>query len=226
MFFRSAVLVSLATAGFAADPTVPSLNVPACPDKGTVIYKTSVPDRTAFPKTQVDLCYDSSAIHLTFTAYKETNFFYNASAMTNDEIYNFEVMEAFIYHGKQDPQHYLEIEIAPNNVTYNAFVYNPSKVRAAGAEFGHEFITDIYGYGMQTTTKLDRAKKLWTSKFRVPLGIFNIDNRTACGTDWRMNFFRTIVSPATYPNQTLGGWSPPNLASFHITPYFGHVKFV
>lgn len=43
--------------------------------------------------------------------------YYNESYTTNDPIWRFEVMEAFIALGTNDPQTYLEFEIAPNNVT-------------------------------------------------------------------------------------------------------------
>ena len=109
---------------------VPCLQVPACPALGTIQYDKSVPNKTDFALTQVDLCYDNTSIEITFTAYNETNFFVNASQGTNDAIYEYEVMEAFIYQGTKDPSTYLEFEVNPINVTYQAFVYNPSKVRA------------------------------------------------------------------------------------------------
>ena len=229
---RQSVVQFLATVGVlvasatAADPSVPSLSVPACPKTGRIQYHKSVPDLTPFPLTQVDLCYGSSSLELTFTAYNETNFYYNASQGTNDDIYEYEVMEAFLYHGTNDPQTYLELEVNPNNVTYQAMIYNPSKVRAVGAPFDHFFVSDPATDGFSAKTKLDRKAHLWTSEVTVPLGIFNVDNGTAKGTKWRMNFFRTITNATMYPNQTLGAWSPPNQASFHITPYFGHVTFV
>jgi hypothetical protein len=206
---------------------VPSLNVPACPKKGTVKYTNTVPstDKTPFPPTEVDLCYSASALSLTFTAYDETNFFYNASLGTNDAIYNYEVMEAFLYRGTNDPTTYLELEVAPNNVTYQAFVYNPSKVRTPGAPFDHGYL-DGPGDGLSAATVLNKKAKTWVSTLSVPLALFNVDNGTAKGTQWRMNFFRTIVSPTTFPNQTLGAWSPPDTASFHVTPFFGKVTFV
>lgn len=205
---------------------VPCLDVPACPAKGTIQYDQSVPNKTAFPLTQVDLCYDDQAIRINFTAHNETNFYYNSSLMTNDAIYNYEVMEAFIYHGTKDPQTYLEFEVAPNNVTYNAFVYNPSKLRSPGAPFDHFFITDPQVDGLNASTALDRAAETWVSAVRIPLGLFNVDDGPARGTKWRMNFFRTVVAPATYPAQLLGGWSPPNASNFHETPFFGDVSFV
>jgi hypothetical protein len=218
--FAVAALATLASA------VNPSVKVPACPDKGTVRYDHSVPNRTAFPLTQVDLCYDETAIHLTFTAYNETNFFYNSSYGTNDPIWQYEVMEAFIYHGTNDPQTYLELEVSPNNVTFQAFIYNPSKIRAPGAVFDGSYITNPIEYGLNATTILNKPKKLWISTLRVPLGLFNVDNGQAKGTNWRMNFFRTVVAPDTFPDQWLGAWSPTNQSNFHMTPFFGNVAFV
>lgn len=54
-------------------------------------------------------------------------------------------MAAFIYHGTNNPTAYLEFEVNPNNVTYQAIVSNPLKVRASGAPFDH-FFCDRSGY--------------------------------------------------------------------------------
>ena len=224
--FLNSILVAAVAGAVSVLATNPSLSVPACPDKGTIKYDKSVPNRTQFPLTQVDVCYDQASIHLTFTAYNETNFFYNSSFMTNDPIYEYEVMEAFIYHGTKDPQTYLEFEVSPNNVTFQAFIYNPSKVRAPGTVFDGFFITDPVLNGLTANTTLYRPKKKWVSSARIPLGLFNVDNGTAKGTKWRMNFFRTVVAPATFPDQLLGAWSPTNESNFHMTPFFGNVLFV
>lgn len=60
------------------DPScVPTLDVPACPDLGSISYTNTVPstDNATFPKTEVALCYDDSFIHITFTALEETAFY-------------------------------------------------------------------------------------------------------------------------------------------------------
>lgn len=107
---------------------VPSLDVPACPDVGSISYTNTVPstDNTTFPKTEVSLCYDDASIHITFTALQEKSFYCksdsrvprrmqqcrlvieslltfvcwghtdNASVPVNGDIYDYEVMEAFI----------------------------------------------------------------------------------------------------------------------------------
>jgi hypothetical protein len=224
---RNIVIVTAAASIAAAtNCNVPSVKVPACPAVGTIQYSKTVPDKKDFPLTQVDMCYTDSALAITFTAYNETNFYFDPEQGTNDDIWMYEVMEAFIHKGADDPQTYLEFEVNPNNVTYQAFVYNPSKVRAEGAPFDHFFVSDPAADGFSSETELDREAETWVSSVKIPLGLFNVDVGRAKGTKWRMNFFRTVVSPETFPDQGLGAWSVPNKASFHITKYFGNVQFV
>lgn len=225
---HQSLLYMVAAAGLVAGAkcNVPSVDVPACPHVGTIHYSKSVPDKKDFPRTSVDLCYTDTKLSLTFTALDEINFYYNASQGTNDAIYEYEVMEAFIYKGTDDPSTYLEYEINPNNVTYQAFVYNPSKDRSEGAPFDHFFIDDITADGFTADTTLDKDAKKWVSKGEIPLALFNVDTGKAKGTHWRMNFFRTVVAPETFPDQLLGAWSVPDKASFHISKYFGKVQFV
>ncbi|RYP73840.1 hypothetical protein DL769_004141 [Monosporascus sp. CRB-8-3] len=216
----------LVVATAAAVSATPSLKVPACPALATVQYDNSVPDLAEFPLTQVDLCYDDTLIHFTFTAYNETNFYFNETQGTNDPIWMYEVMEAFIHRGTNDPQHYLEIEVNPNNVTFQAFIYNPSKVRAADAPMDTFYVANPLADGMLAETTLNREAETWVSKMAVPLGLFNVDKGQGKGTKWRMNFFRTVTSPEMFPDQGLGAWSVPDEANFHMTPFFGHICFV
>lgn len=116
--------------------------------------------------------------------------------------------------------------MAPNNVTFSAFIYNPSKVRAAGAAFDTFFITDLAADELVASTTLREAEGAWASRAQIPLGLFSVDAGGARGTRWRMNFFRTTTSAAALPAQGYGAWSPPDEINFHMTPYFGHVRFV
>ncbi|KAI0467897.1 hypothetical protein F4859DRAFT_493010 [Xylaria cf. heliscus] len=209
-------------------PHVPSLKVPSCDKgKGSVQYDRSVPNgENKFPLTKVDLCYTAREIKITFTALEEVNFYYNESYGTNDPIYLYEVMEAFIYHGTDDPRSYFEFEVNPNNVTWQAFIYNPSKVRAAGTPFDAGNLANPITDGLVASTSLDRDAGIWVSNASIPLGLFNVDDGQAKGTKWRMNFLRTIVAPETFPAQGLGAWSPTNMSNFHMTPFFGNVFFI
>lgn len=228
---RGAAVLAASLAGAAAtstptttDPSV-TVVVPACPDTTTISYAQSVPDKDSFPLTTVGLCYDDDFIHLNLTAYGEEEFYFDPNQTTNGDIWEYEVMEAFISKGTGAPQTYLEYEVNPNNVTFNSFIYNPSKVRATDAPFDRFYIADPFTDGFTVDTTVDKAAQQWGSVSKIPLGLFNVDSGEASGTSWRMNFFRTITSPEIYPNQTLGGWSSPDQASFHMTPFFGNLTF-
>ncbi|KAJ1795083.1 hypothetical protein LPJ59_004410 [Coemansia sp. RSA 2399] len=217
-------LVALAIACSTVYAGSPDLNVPCCPSTATIKFTTQIPSGAACPLTTVDVCYTDKELNLVFNAYGETNYYFNETQGTNGDIWEYEVMEAFIYKGKEDPQTYFEYEVNPNNVTYNAFSYNPSRVRAAGAPFDHAYISDPFADGFKVDTTLNKPENTWTSRSTIPLALFNGENPK--GTNWRMNFFRTIVSPATYPNQQLCGWRNTGAANFHITSVFGNVVFV
>ncbi|KAI0376394.1 hypothetical protein F5Y04DRAFT_266456 [Hypomontagnella monticulosa] len=226
-FLGTLLIVASTVSATIITPKVPSLKAPACSvGKGTIQYNKSVPNKTDFPKTQVDVCYNDKSIHLTFTAFDEINFYFNETQTTNDAIWQYEVMEAFIYHGTNDPKTYLEFEVSPNNVTFQAWIYNPSKVRAAGSPMDTSFLTQPLVDGLTADTTLDKTAKTWTSSATIPLGLFNVDDGQAKGTQWRMNFFRTVVSPEIFPDQILGAWNPTNESNFHMTPFFGKVFFV
>lgn len=130
------------------------------------------------------------------------------------------------YRGVNDPENYLEFEVAPNNQTFSAWIYNPSKVRATNAVFTRAYLTDPASQGLTATTALYPDEDTWISTVQIPLGFFNVDEGRARGTKWRMNFFRTVTSASTFPTQLYGAWSAPNETNFHMTPFFGHVFFV
>ncbi|KAJ2796710.1 hypothetical protein H4R20_005443, partial [Coemansia guatemalensis] len=201
------------------------ISVPECPARTVFTFSTEIPgSQPRCPSTQVSMCYTSTQLQLDFTAYQEKNFYFDPTQETNGDIWEYEVVEAFIYKGTDDPQTYFEYEVSPNNVTYNAFVYNPSRTRAAGAPFDHAFISNPFADGFAVNTELDKKKHIWKSSNTIPLALFNGENPK--GSSWRMNFFRTVTSPKTYPDQQLCGWKNTNAANFHITSAFGKVSFV
>lgn len=224
--FASAVSLALSTV--AKTLSVPSIGVPSCPDRATITYGKghSVPNHGPFPYTQVDLCYNATHIQLILTAHAETSFFYNASYHNNDPIYKYEVQETFIARATNDPSTYLEFEVAPNNVTFEAFIFNPSKIRAEGAAFDTFYIQTPVVDGLTSKTTLAKEDPMWVSEVAVPMALFNVDEGKAQGTEWRMNFFRTVTNKRMFPKQLLGAWSVPPEANFHMSPYFGRVRFI
>ncbi|KAJ2543454.1 hypothetical protein GGH12_003588 [Coemansia sp. RSA 1822] len=218
--FTSLLLAATAVSAYSVD-----VKVPACPSTTSFTFNTGIPAvDPSCPLTKVQMCYTPTQLKLDFTAYNETEFYYDASQTTNGDIWEYEVVEAFIYKGADDPQTYFEYEVNANNVTYNAFVYNPSTVRKEGAPFDHAFVVDPFGDGFEVDTRVNKKAQLWHTSSVIPLALFNGENPR--GSTWRMNFFRTVTGPSTFPDQKLCGWKNTNAANFHITSAFGRVKFV
>ncbi|KAJ1959755.1 hypothetical protein GGI12_004169 [Dipsacomyces acuminosporus] len=221
--FNSCLVLSLAI--FSSYAVGVDLSIPACPSTASIQFNVGIPDlNPSCPLTQVDLCYSPTALQINFTAHNETNFYFDPKQGTNGDIWAYEVMEAFIQKGSADPQTYFEYEVNPNNITYNSFIYNPSGKRTPGTPFDHAFISDPFGDGFKVNTVLDKPNKLWRSFSTIPLALFN--GETPQGTTWRMNFFRTVTSPSTYPAQQLCGWKNTDMLNFHVTSAFGTVTFI
>ncbi|KAJ1719343.1 hypothetical protein LPJ61_006327 [Coemansia biformis] len=216
-----AALTTLVSTAHGADT---SLRVPSCPAVASTTFTTAIPSGDPCPETKVDLCYTNSSLSLVFTAHGEKNYYFDPTQGTNDAIWAYEVVEAFMQKGQDDPQIYFEYETSPGNVTYNAFVYNPSRERKAGAPFDHAFVTNPFADGFAVATAIDKRAGTWTSTSTIPLALFNGENPK--GTTWRMNFFRTITNATLFPDQMLCGWQNPGQANFHITPAFGTIQFV
>ncbi|KAJ2440746.1 hypothetical protein H4S00_001036 [Coemansia sp. D1744] len=222
--FKGLLAFGAYCAALVASTSDGSVDVPNCPATASVAFTTAIPSGTPCPLTRIDLCYTSTTLNLVFTAYNETNFYYNPDHKTNDDIWAYEAMEAFIAKGSDDPQTYLEYEVGPNNVTFNAFIYNPSRVRREGAPMDQAFISDPLGDGFKAVTWLNKLAGTWTTESQIPLALFNGEDST--GSVWRMNFFRTITSASEFPEQKLCGWRNTGEANFHVTPAFGTIKFV
>ena len=68
-------------------------------------------------------------------------------------------MESLINRGTKDPHIYFEFEVAPNKLIFNAFVYNPSKIRTEGTPFDGAYIRNPIANGITAKTTLDRPGK-------------------------------------------------------------------
>lgn len=206
---------------------VPSLAVPKCstPARADITYNTAL-DGSPFPETNVKLCWTNDRLWIWFTALNETSFTFDPAHKTNDPLYEYTVMEAFISAGTSAPQTYLELEISPNNVTYTAMIYNPSKRRAPGTPFDHFFINEPLQDGFVAQTAVQREEHSWDSRVSVPLGLFNVDENKVKGTRWRMNFFRTVMT-GNGPEQRFGAWRLSSQKdNFHVTDVFGEIELV
>ncbi|RHZ04839.1 hypothetical protein DYB37_005501 [Aphanomyces astaci] len=206
---------------------VPSIQVFECPVLTSIaIAQTLVNHSIPFPGTQVDLCYTNTSFHVVFFTHDETSFFTNPSYGHNDNIWEYNVYEAFIALGTDDPVEYFEFEVSPTNQTYSAYILNPRK--DFSPPVGHFYVgdnaTEARALGIDVVTEIDRASNSWVSVAELPLALFDVT--TPQDTLWRMNFMRKVTNATTFPIQHCGAWNAPNKDNFHETPCFGRVHFV
>ncbi|KAF0743963.1 hypothetical protein Ae201684P_004037 [Aphanomyces euteiches] len=205
---------------------IPSIDVFECPQRTSIEISQYLVDRRPFPSTTVDLCYSSTSLRVEYSTNNEGSFFVNPLYRHNDNIWEYNVFEAFIALGTHDPVEYFEFEVSPTNQTYSAFILNPHK--DFSAPIGHFFVgtdeAEARAFGIEVSTKTDVTTNSWASKAILPFNLFNVVEPK--GTQWRMNFMRKITNATLFPAQECGAWNAPNTYNFHVTPCFGLVRLV
>ncbi len=133
------------------------------------------------------------------------------------ELWNRDVVEAFINPQPERFLHYYEFEVAPNNQWIDLEIdlsKNPMNDAAWDSHFGH-------------ATKLDAEHKSWTVEMRIPVSSMNTSAIKA-GDEWRVNLYR-CDGPGDDSQRRFLSWSPlppGSNGSYHQPATFGLIKFV
>jgi len=133
------------------------------------------------------------------------------------ELWNRDVVEAFINPQPERFLHYYEFEVAPNNQWIDLEI-DLSKTPMNDAGWDSHF---------EHATKLDAAHKAWTVEMRIPVSSMNA-NAIQPGDEWRINLYR-CDGPGDDTQRRFLAWSPlpaGTNGSFHQPATFGIIKFV
>jgi hypothetical protein len=136
----------------------------------------------------------------------------NSSAETN-ELWNWDVAEAFIGSDFNNIRRYKEFEISPQGewVDLEIDLDNP-----------HEGGGWKWNSGFAVSARIDKARHVWYGAMRIPYSA--IDTRPAAtGNMLRINLFRS-QGPASARHQI--AWQAPMSESFHVPERFGLLKLV
>jgi hypothetical protein len=174
--------------------------------------------------TEVSLKYDENYLTINFNCLQNTFVNENTYFENNTDMWNQEVFELFIGAGNETPEHYLEIEINPNNALFVAKINNPTKKLA-----------EIAGYLSQKEASIlhgvQKQIDSWNGFFSIPIELLGKNEK-----QFRINFYR-IVSKVSHQNpnwqcseadcdfmcwsSTMSGTEP----SFHRPEMFGILEF-
>ena len=133
------------------------------------------------------------------------------------ELWNRDVVEAFINPQPERFLHYYEFEVAPNNQWIDLEIdlsKNPMNAASWDSHFEH-------------AAKVDASHKAWTVELRIPVSSMNAHNIKA-GDEWRINLYR-CDGPGDDSQRRFLSWSPlpaGDNGSFHQPATFGIIKFV
>jgi len=133
------------------------------------------------------------------------------------ELWNRDVVEAFLNPQPDRFLHYYEFEVAPNNQWIDLEIdlsKNPMNDAAWNSHFEH-------------STKLDAEHKSWTAEMRIPASSMNAGVIKA-GDEWRINLYRCDGQGDDTKRRFLS-WSPLPAGkneSYHQPAAFGLLKFV
>lgn len=134
------------------------------------------------------------------------------------QLWEKDVVEAFINPTPDRPTHYYEFEVAPNNQWLDLEIdltQNPFNNTQWNSGFTHE-------------TLIDAQRRVWMVEMRIPIASMKAAASHPL-TEWRINFYRCDGDEADASRRMLSwGALPLNLAenSFHQPDSFGTLRFI
>ncbi|HTF62373.1 MAG TPA: carbohydrate-binding family 9-like protein, partial [Edaphobacter sp.] len=133
------------------------------------------------------------------------------------QLWERDVVEAFINPQPERPSHYYEFEVAPNNqwldldIDLKRLPFNDPK----------------WNSGFEHATRIDSVRHLWTVEMRIPV-VSMTNEGVRPNAEWRINFYR-CDGPGAGRSRRMLSWGPLPLNlprnSFHQPASFGVLRF-
>jgi len=159
--------------------------------------------------TTVQACWDSEALYVRFEC--EDDHVVSDYTKRDEPLYEQDVVEIFLDEAGTG-RRYLELEISPRNVVFDAIVKNDGGSISVYTEWD--------AAGMETRVTAQENKRIYWIK--LPLLHFAASPKQ--GTEWRVNFYRIDESPEG--DREFQAWSPTGAINYHIPDRFGKLVFV
>lgn len=161
--------------------------------------------------TQVRTCWTRDSLFIQFVC--EDDNVLAAYTQRDDPLYEQDVVEVFI-DTVGDGTNYLEFEISPTNVIFDACIENDLKGNIAVHK---EWNAD----GLRTKVT-ENVKSELVYEIEIPNTVFSTS--PDFGVEWRVNFYR--IDYEKEGKRHLFAWSPTGRPQFHTPNRFGKLVFV
>jgi Carbohydrate-binding family 9 len=187
----------------------------------TVRFDQAAFSRKVYPEseTMVASCWTPGYLYLAFSSkYQNLNTYQGEDvAVERWQLWEKDVVEAFINPQPEQSSHYYEFEVAPNNQWIDLEIdlnRNP-------------FIDSRWNSDFTHATRIDAMQNIWTAEMRIPVRSMKVE-RILPNTEWRINFYRADGLGNDQERRMLS-WSPLPLNlpqnSFHQPASFGILRF-
>ncbi len=131
------------------------------------------------------------------------------------QLWNHDIVEAFLNPQPERVQHYYEFEVAPNNQWIDLEIDKTKE----------PFNSASWNSGFEHATRIDAKDHIWTTEMRIPLSSVNVSALHA-GAKWRANFFRAAGQGADDHRKFLAWIIIPGGRTFHVPTRFGILEIV
>jgi len=135
-------------------------------------------------------------------------------ATETNELWKWDVAEAFIGDDFENINRYKEFEVSPRGEWVDLDI---DRGKAGGSPDGWH-----WNSGFKVKARIDNSKKIWFAEMCIPFDSIS-RKRAEAGLRLRINFFRT---QGEGPNRTLLAWQPTHAATFHVPAVFGIIQLV
>jgi hypothetical protein len=162
--------------------------------------------------TRVRLAWDEAALHVRFDCVD--SYAWGTLTRRDDPLWQEEAVEVFLAPGAADPVDYLEFEVSPRGILFDARIHNPTSLRA---DLRADVAWDCPGIRWEAGSGGERQD--WWAVLVLPWsGLTDLPEPPPV---WRANFYR-IDRPADAPAE-FSAWSPTRVrpADFHKPERFG-----
>ncbi len=177
--------------------------------------------RETYPESAVEVAslWSPSFVYLAYKCVYRTLNIYEGEDPTQErwELWERDVVEAFLNPDPARVNHYFEFEVAPNNQWIDLEIdldKNP-------------FNDPRWNTGFDHATRVDERRHIWTCEMRIPvksMGVAELDP----GAEWRGNFYRADGRGSHSERRFLSWSTIPNVPrpNFHTPTRFGLIEFV
>jgi hypothetical protein len=227
-FLGMLILITFSSCALAGDQTIQSTWAESDPNLDTnpmsSFWRGSVPiymdadthgKRDPKYRTEIRTRWTDQNLYFLFVCpYEELNLKPNPDTSTEtNELWNWDVAEAFIGADFDDIRRYKEFEISP----LGEWVDLDIDLNKPGHGGGWR-----WNSGFAVSARIDKAAHVWYGAMRIPYS--SIDSRAAAaGNTLRVNLFRS-QGPASARHQI--AWQAPMSNSFHVPERFGLLRLV